>query len=66
MNEPVSGDGEQLATFHITEASRALTVFHGSGHDICSSCKMKVVSLHRGFSGNRHALRVLTKQRVTD
>lgn len=27
MNESVSGDGEQLATFHIVEASRALTAF---------------------------------------
>lgn len=27
MNESVSGDGEQLATFHIAEASRALTAF---------------------------------------
>lgn len=55
MNEPVSGDGEQLATFHIIEASRALTVFHRSKHSVCSPCKMNVVSLHTWFSGDdRH------------
>lgn len=50
MNEPVSGDGEQLATFHIVEASRALTVFHGSSQGIGSPCKRRVVSLHTWFS----------------
>lgn len=55
MNEPVSGDGEQLATFHIIEASRALAVFHGSKHSTGSPCKMNAVGSHTCFSGDvRH------------